>query len=133
MIVIDASIANKLVLPLEENHNKVKEIFRKHAQAVEEIIVPDLVLYEIANTLATKSAIALNEITESLTIIYKANLHIYHCQEPEVKEAAKLAKKHGTSVYDMLYVVVAKKHNTTLITADKQFIKQTGFKFVKLL
>ena len=130
MIIIDASVANKLVLPLEENHNKVKEIFRKHAQSIEEIVVPELVLYEIANTLATKSAITLDKMVKSLSMIYKADLHIHHCQETEVKEAAKLAKKYKTSVYDMLYAVVAKKYNTILITADKQFIKQTGFKFV---
>ena len=133
MIVIDASVASKLVLPLEENHIKVQEIFQKHVQGIEEIVVPDFLLYEAANALATKSAITSNRATRSLTVLYKANLNIHHCTELEVKEAARLAKKYKTSVYDMLYAVVAKTHKATLITADEQFIKQTKFKFVKLL
>ena len=133
MIVIDASVANKLVLPFEENHNKVKEIFREHVQAIEEIVVPDFLLYEVANTLTTKSSITFNRATRSLSVIYQANLSIHYCLELEVKEAARLAKKYKTSVYDMLYAVVAKTRKTILITADEQFVKQTKFKFVRLL
>lgn len=132
MIVIDASVANKLVLD-EEGHELVKKIFRSHISETEPIIVPDFLLYEIANTLATKGALSVNRITRSLTKIYRANLNIHHCDEIEVKVAANLAKKYKTSVYDMLYVVVAKKHKADLITADEKFINQTKFKFVKLL
>lgn len=133
MIIIDASVANKLVLPHEEGHLKAKEIFRKHSDGIEQIISIDFLLYEVANTLVTKSAIPQVSVTRSLTTIYKTQIEIYHPTEEDVKEAAKLAKKYKTSVYDMLYAVVAKAHKTNLITADEQFIKQTGFNFVKLL
>lgn len=133
MIVIDASVACKLILPLEASHYEVKEIFRKHVQALEEIIVPDFLFYEVANTLATKSAITSNKVTKSLTTVYQATLNIHHCTEYEVKEAARLAKKYKTSVYDMLYAVLAKSQGVILITADEQFVRQTNFKFVKLL
>lgn len=133
MIVIDASVVNKLVLPLEEGHIRVKEIFQKHIDQIERILSLDLLFYEVANTLATKSAIPQQKVTISLTTIYKTQIEVYRPTEKDVKEASKLAKKYKTSVYDMLYAVVAKTHKTTLITADEQFIKQTGFKFVKLL
>ena len=132
MIVIDASVANKLVLD-EEGHKIVREIFKKHVGNIEPITVPDFLFYEIANTLATKTYFSTYRVTRSLTKIYSANLNIYYCGELEVKAAAKLAKKYKTSVYDMLYVVVAKALKCSLITADKQFVKQTSFKFVKLL
>ncbi|MBI2039954.1 type II toxin-antitoxin system VapC family toxin [Candidatus Microgenomates bacterium] len=133
MIVIDASVANKLVLPYEEGHIKVKEIFQNHSDGLERIISLDLLLYEVANTLATKATIPQRAVTRSITIIYKTQIEIYHPTEDDVKEAARLAKKYKTSVYDMLYAVVAKANGTILITADEQFIKQTKFKFVKLL
>jgi len=132
MIIIDASVANKIVLE-EEGQDKVEEIFRKHTLKIEEIIAVDLLFYEIANTLATKANLSSNKVIRALTSFYQTNLNIYRCGEAEVKEAAKLAKKYKTSVYDMLYAVVAKAHKTILLTADEQFVKQTNFKFVKLL
>ncbi len=133
MIVIDASVANKLVLPLEEGNEQVKEIFRRHKDQVDRILSLDFIFYEIANTLVTKSAIPQQMITRSLSIIYDAEIEIYHPTKADVKLAARLARKYKTSVYDMLYAVVAKNHKAKLITADEQFVKQTGFKFVQLL
>lgn len=132
-MVIDASIAGKWILTDESGSDKAFDLLDKHISGVEEIIVPDILPYEIANTLVTKSKISLYKTTLSLTKIYEFHLQIYHPGEEYVKEAAKWAKKYKTSVYDMLYAIVAKVHKTNLITADKQFIKQTGFKFVKLL
>lgn len=133
MIVIDASVANKLVLPNEPDYVLAKSILEKHILQTEEILVLDFLFYEVANTLATKSSISAIRMVRSLNQIYAANLKTYRPLEVEVKEAAKLAKKHKTSVYDMIYAVIAKNHKIILITADEKFIKQTGFKWVKLL
>ena len=133
MIIIDASIANKLILPLEEGHHKVKEIFQRHATEEDVILTLDLIFFEVANTLATKSRIPQRIVTRSLTTIYKTQMNIYYPSEDDVKSAARLAKKFKTSVYDMLYAVLAKKRSVQLITADEQFTRTTKFKFVKLL
>lgn len=133
MIIIDASIANKLILPLEEGHDKTKEIFRKHASEENIIMTLDFIFYEVANTLVTKSSIPQRNITRSLTTIYKTKMNIYYAGEDDIKSAARLAKRFGTSVYDMLYAILAKKYRVKLITADEKFVKATKFKFVKLL
>ncbi len=133
MIAIDASVANKLVLPYESDYALARSILEKHILQTEEILVLDFLFYEVANTLATKSSIFAIKMANSLNKIYSADLKIYRPSETEVKEAAKLAKKYRTSVYDMLYAVIAKNNDITLITADEKFIKQTGFKWVKLL
>lgn len=57
MIVIDASVANKLLLPLEEGHKTAKSLLKLHLMKEESIVVPDLLFIEVANTLATKSTI----------------------------------------------------------------------------
>lgn len=133
MIVIDASVANKLVLPNEEGYQLVITILENHAKGIEEILVPDFLFYEVANTLATKAAVPAAKIPKALSRIYNFDLNIYHPNEQDVINTARLAKKHRTSVYDMLYAEVAKNHKARLITADEKFIKQTGFKWVKLL
>lgn len=133
MIVIDASVGSKWFLKRESGVAQVKLIFEKHLSKLEEIIVPELFFYEIANMLSTKTEVSLWKVTYSLNKLYKAQLKIFYPEEKHILVAAKLAKKYKTSVYDMLYAVVAKAHKIDLITADEQFVKQTGFKFVKLL
>lgn len=133
MTVIDASVGSKWFLKKEWGSHQAKVILENHLSKTEEIIIPDLFLYEIANMLSTKTEISLWKITRSLNKLYKAKFKIFYPEESHIKLAAKLAKKFKTSVYDMLYAVVAKHHKAILITADVEFIKQTGFKFVKTL
>ena len=133
MIVIDTSVAAKWIFAYEQDSDKAKTLLLNHSSAVATIIVPDLLFFEIANALATKSKLSLWKITNSLTKLYQMNLQIYHTQEKDLKIATRMAKQQGTTVYDMIYAVVARKHKIQLITADEQFINQTGFKFVKLL
>lgn len=133
MIVIDASVAVKLLLTHEKGHIQAIALLKNHISHIEEILVPELLLYEVANALATKSSISQRSLSLSLTKINKFNFSVYHATPEEVKIASKLAKRDKTSVYDMLYAVVAKNHKVKLITADEKFVKQTGFKFVQLL
>lgn len=133
MIVIDASVANKLFLPHEHDHHLASEILRNHILQIREILVPEFLFYEVANTLATKSVVSLWKLTNAITRLYQIDLHIYHPIERDLKNAARMAKKYHTSVYDMLYAVVAKKYKSQLITADERFVEATKFHFVKLL
>lgn len=133
MIVIDASVANKLFLPHEHDHILASKLLRNHMLQMQQILVPEFLFYEVANTLATKSVVSLWKLTHALTGLYRTQLHVYHPMEKDLKNAARMAKKYHTSVYDMLYAVVAKKHKAQLITADERFTSATKFSFVKLL
>ncbi len=131
MIVIDASTALKWILSLEEYSDKALKLYKDHIENRKEILVPSLIFIEIANTLVTKSDLTKTEVKMGLKFIYAANLKSHETSEKEILEASTLAKKYKTTVYDMLYAVIAKNKNCELITADENFIKKTGFKFVK--
>lgn len=132
-MIIDTSVGAKWILEGEEDKDKAILLLDSHKRGKEQIIVPDLFFYEITNTIVTKTELTLKHLTLSLKVIFKADLVVYHPTPEEIVQTAKLAKKFNTSVYDMLYAVVAKKHNTTLITADERFVKKTKLPFVKLL
>lgn len=131
MVIIDASIANKLFFPLEEGHETVKMLFQKHMAGQEEMTVPDLIFYEVANTLATKSNIPQALMLKSLNQLYKSKLKICRLSDKEIKIAAAFAKKYKVSVYDASYAVLAQENKCFLITADKKFAKQVNLPFVK--
>ncbi len=131
MIIVDASLANKLFLPNELNYTKVDALFEKHDLGLEEILIPDLLIYEVANTLATKTQIPSATMTWALTKLYKLNMQIINISEKQIKLIAKFAKKYKVSVYDATYAVLAKEKKCNLITADSKFVSQVKLSFVK--
>lgn len=132
MVIIDASVVCKAVLP-EENREKVKDIFKKHVEGVDKVTVPNLLFYEVANTLATKSAIPKHQMLKSLDKLGKLNLLIHNSTPQEIGKAASFAKDKHVSVYDAIYVILAEEKKCDLITADEKFAKQVNLPFVKTL
>ncbi len=133
MIVIDASIAVKWIMKDEEDSDKALEIYQKHILKTEPILVPQLFFIEVANSLITKSSSRLPTIEKNLRFLYGLQLSVYNSDQADMIATAQEARKYKTTVYDMLYALVARKHNTILVTADEKFVKKTKFPFVKLL
>ncbi len=133
MIVIDTSVAIKWFATEEQDIPQATLLYKNHLDGTETIIIPELLLIEFANTMVTKSNSQLPEITEALHELLEANLHIHKITSDEILTTTKLARKYKTSVYDMLFTVIAQSHKTTLITADDRFITRTRFSFVKHL
>ena len=131
MIVIDASIALKWILTEEANQEAAQKILQNHVKGKDEIVIPSLLLMEYANILVTKSRLTEAKIKEGLELINEANLRIYSFSKRDLLETSIMARKHKTTFYDMLYAVVAKRNKAILVTADENFIKKTGFKFVR--
>lgn len=133
MIVIDASVAIKWLLSGEKDEEKAFRLLEDHLEKKEPLTAPDLLLYEIANTLVTKVEVPAFVALRSLKSLQKANLILYHPTFDTIYEATKLSRKYKTTVYDMLYAVMAKMNNIILVTADEKFIAATKFPYVKLL
>lgn len=133
MIVIDASVAIKLLHYDEDGAEIARELYKNHTQGAEKIIVPDFIYIETANALATKNVLTNKEISEGINFLFGSGFVSYSVTLEDIKEAALLAKRHGTSIYDMLYAVIAKNKKIKLITADTKFAKKTGFPYVKTL
>ncbi|MBI2326830.1 type II toxin-antitoxin system VapC family toxin [Candidatus Curtissbacteria bacterium] len=133
MIIVDASVANKLFLTHESGYKQVKTIFRKHVNDTEKILVPDLLFYEIANTLATKLMVPSVKIGLALNQLDKYDLEIFRSSLKDIFKIAVFAKEFHVSVYDATYAVLAKEKGCELITADEKFVKQVNLSFVKSL
>lgn len=132
MVIIDASVVCKAVLP-EENREKIKSIFKKHVEGIDKVTIPNLLFYEVANTLATKSAIPKSQMIKSLEGLGVLRLSVYDPSLKEIGDAAIFAKDNYVSVYDAIYVILALNNKCDLITADKKFARQVNLPFVKTL
>jgi len=133
MIVLDASVLVKWIKEDEEDADKARLLYFRHKNNNEKIVVPYLIFIELANYLATKSQTSKILIEKALNYLFDIDLGVYQVERNDLIEAAVLAKQYKTSVYDMLYALIAKRHKTLLVTADERFVKVTKFPFVKTL
>lgn len=132
MIIIDASVAIKWIN--KEIYSELAfSLLNKHIAGDQKIIVPGFLFIEVANALGTKSRSSEKDISEGLQFLFASNLHIYELINEDIIQAARKAKQYKTSVYDMLYAVIADKKNSLLITADEKFAQKVNLPFVKIL
>lgn len=133
MIVVDTSIAIKWLRSDEERYEAAMSLYKNHIDKREEIIVPNFLYIEAANALATNNVLSPKDIACGMEILFEARLGEYIIKEEDIIEASILANKYKTTVYDMLYAVIAKNKKILLITDDKKFANKVKFPFVKTL
>jgi len=130
MIVVDASVVFKWIRDEEDFHDIAQSIYRKIITNQLKIIGPDFLNIEITNVIVTKSSIDSKLISELLQDFLALPIKYIPITPSLLKVSAMLAKKYKTSVYDMLYAVIAKRNKCKLITADRKFIEKTKFSHV---
>jgi len=133
MIVVDTSVAIKWLNREEKDSELAYLLYKNHIAGTERIVIPPLLFIEAANTLATKSNSTKKDVKTGLEFLFEADFTLHNVILEELVDAGVLAKKYKTSVYDMLYAVVAKNKKCSLVTADENFARKTKFKHVKLL
>lgn len=129
MIVLDASVVIKW-LQEEADSEKARVFARKHIFGEDVIGVPDLLYYEVANVLRHKSGLSEEGGLAVMDILASMELQVFNCSLVELKQVYSLARKHNITVYDALYVHLAKQLHCLFITADRklyQRVKQYGW------
>lgn len=101
------------------------ELIKKIIQAGDNIVVSDLVEEELL------SGYDRSNVLEILSIVPKDILVNVVVSEIEIKEAVVLSKKFGVPLKDVLHAVLARDHNSVLVTRDKHFGRLSGFFEIK--
>lgn len=115
-IVIDASVALKWVLD-EPGQAEADALLEN------ELIAPSLWLLEAANALWRRSLrgeLSAAEAEERLGELFQAPVASIRIEE-DLIAAARLAAAFSHPVYDCLYLALALRENTYVVTADRRF------------
>ena len=121
MIVLDSSVALKWIFADEEGAEHAERIRNEHVSAKNEIAVPSLFFYEVANVLATKVKLSPAEALEAFELISAFEFNVHELDSQEYLEALTLTMKHKISVYDASYHVLASRLGCRFLTADRKF------------
>jgi len=130
MIILDTSVVVKWFSE-EEFTDKALEIRERIRMGEERVIVPDLLLYELANALKYNPSFDANDVSDALTSIFDMDVNIVTPIRGIINVAVTLAFEYDITVYDAFYVALAKDLELAFITADKRLCERVrGLDFV---
>lgn len=133
VIVLDASVAVKWYCE-EIDTDVALEIQEKYLSGELKICFPDLVLLELANAIRYKENSGLEDVKNVLENFAKLRFSIITPTIRLVEEAARISFDFNVTVYDGIYIALARELKTEFVTADEKLYRQMEqFPFVKLL
>jgi predicted nucleic acid-binding protein len=122
-LVIDASVMIKAYVP-EILSDKAKEVMSRVADGELVLLAPDLLYPEAGNILWKKRRLhelTIAEVDEIVDAISALPIKI-QASRPVMPLAVTIAMQSGITVYDAMYVAVARIYETKMITADKKLV-----------
>jgi predicted nucleic acid-binding protein len=117
--VIDASIVVQLYF--EEEYSGAADAF---VRRTDELLAPDLILAEVANVVwkrRRRDGVAQEDAAGIMTQVLTLPLRI-HSTAGLICEALDLAMRFDRSVYDGIYVALAVRTHSVLVTADRKLV-----------
>lgn len=120
VVVLDASVAIRIVTDDEAGHDEVRIVFDRLLETGKDTVAPEVFLYEVGNVLArgkgSKRAERFEEARGLATLIA-----LDHAGS---QRAFGIASEGKLSFYDAAYVALAEQRGTVVWTEDKEILKR---------
>ncbi|PIU22884.1 MAG: hypothetical protein COT13_06060 [Chloroflexi bacterium CG08_land_8_20_14_0_20_45_12] len=129
MFVLDASVIVKWFSE-EQYTAEALDIRGKFLAGECNIAVPDLLLYELANSLRYNPSFNEADVEQAITSLFDMGIDIIAPVSGLITEATKLAFRHDITIYDAFYIALATDLGYALVTSDMklhQKVKQLDF------
>lgn len=122
-LVIDASVLIKFYIP-ETLSDKAEQLLTRVEQGDVMLLAPDLIYPESGNILWKKRGmreLTRSEVEEITDAIVLLPLKI-EASKPLLPLAMDISIAYGITVYDAMYVSLARIYETTMMTADRKLV-----------
>ena len=133
LLVLDTSVILKWFK--EEEYTKTAlKIKKEFIVGVHELVVPDLALYELVNAMRFSEGFDEETIKKSLEKFIDLEIDIVIPTQEIINFAIELSYTYDITVYDAVFVSLAKLIGAIFVTADKKlYEKIKELKFVKFI
>ena len=122
--VVDASVAVKWLIPEEHSECAMKLLDGWLNEGLE-LNAPELLRLEVTSALTKyveRRVIDAEKAQEGFEIFREIMLSYVEVDLPLIEEALEASIVSGLSIYDAVYVTLAKRLEATLITADRRLV-----------
>ncbi|MDP2720826.1 MAG: type II toxin-antitoxin system VapC family toxin [bacterium] len=124
LYILDTSIVVKWYSSdREADLDKAHDIFDELLQGFIDVIVPDLLIYELSNSLLKSKKLSDIEINEIIERFYSYLLSIKEVNSTRIKFANELAYQHEITTYDAIYLSLAKEFSAPLVSSNPRHHK----------
>ena len=117
---VDASVFVNAFNPHEEGHAESLEILSAIQQDSDPVVVPTLLLPEIASAVARASDDSVGALQYADATAALPHLTLVSLTPATARQAADLAATHRLRGADAVYVTVARRYGTTLVSRDEE-------------
>jgi predicted nucleic acid-binding protein len=133
LLVLDTSVILKWFK--EEEYTKTAlKIKKEFIEGVHELVVPDLALYELVNAMRFSEGFDEETIKKSLEKFIDLEIDIVIPTQEVINSAIKLSYTYNITVYDAVFVSLAKLIGAIFVTADEKLHEKIKkLKFVKFI
>jgi predicted nucleic acid-binding protein len=124
ILVLDCSIAAKWLLPEPGRGPALKLLDRYEAGEIG-LIAPDLLLAEFASLLGKRhrrKQISAEQAYQAYNLMTKSAPRLYETR-PLLLHALDLSLRHRMSLWDCVYLALAREHNCDFLTADQRLFR----------
>ena len=133
MKIADASVIYKWYISEQETPEALA-LLEDFRSGVEQLAVPDLILYELANALRYNRKLKPEDVESALENFISLGIIIITPNLTIIKKTAHFAMRHDITIYDAAYAVLAESLGCDFITADKKLHRKlSSLPFVKSL
>ncbi|MEM4283850.1 MAG: type II toxin-antitoxin system VapC family toxin [Candidatus Caldarchaeum sp.] len=127
MSVLDASVILKWFVEEEDSVQALR--LREEFYAGErEIVVPDLLLFEVANALRYNPNFTAEAVQESIDTLFAMEIEIITPTASLLAKTITLAKDLDVTCYDAVYLALAEELGFEFITADEKLYRKASEK-----
>jgi len=123
-LVLDASVIIKWFTQ-EEKREQAIDLREKHINGDIEIVVPDLLLYEVSNALRFNPNFKEEDIKKAIQSLFDIDINIVVPVQETLQEAVDIAYSKNITIYDAFYIALAQTIGFDFITADEKLYEKT--------
>lgn len=123
MIVLDTSVILKWYLD-EEDSDKALYFRSEYLNNLIDITIPDLILYEVSNSLKYNRDYIINDIKLVIESLFLSKINIVSPTVELISLAIEYANYFDVSIYDSTYLALSSLLDFQFITADEKFYKK---------